>query len=72
MILGSVGSELIVLRLFEATRNEQDAWLRECGKIYRVIECSDSHKLSFITFLLVADAEYWCQGMQQLMQTQEG
>ncbi|XP_027915153.1 uncharacterized protein LOC114174516 [Vigna unguiculata] len=28
-----------------------------------------TQKLSFVTFLLVADAEYWWQGMQQLMQT---
>jgi len=41
----------------------------KCEKICRVIECTDAQKLSFVTFLLVADAEYWWQGMQQLMQT---
>jgi len=38
---------------------EADAWLRECEKIYGVIKCTEAHKLSFITFLLVADVEYW-------------
>ena len=36
-----------------------------------MLECTDEQKLSFVTFLLVVDAEYWWQGMQQLMQTRE-
>jgi len=43
----------------KATPDEADAWLKECEKICRVIECTDAQKLSFITFLLVVDAEYW-------------
>jgi len=43
----------------KATPDEADAWLRECEKICRVIECTDAQKLSFVTFLLVVDAEYW-------------
>jgi len=42
----------------KATPDETDAWLRECEKIYRVIECTDAQKLTFVTFLLVTDAEY--------------
>ncbi|XP_027922873.1 uncharacterized protein LOC114180780 [Vigna unguiculata] len=53
----------------KSTRDEADAWLRECEKIYRVIDCTDAQRLSFVTFLLVADAEYWWVGMQQLMRT---
>ena len=55
----------------KATPDEADAWLRECEKIYSVLECTDAHRLSFVSFLLVADVEYRCQGMQQLMQTRE-
>jgi len=55
----------------KATPDEADAWLGECEKICRVIECIDAQKLSFVTFLLVADVEYWWQGMQQLMQTRK-
>jgi len=44
--------------------DEADAWLRECEKICRVIDCTDAQKLAFVTFLLVADVEYWCEGMQ--------
>jgi len=51
--------------------DEADAWLKECEKICRVIECTDAQKLTFITFLLVADVEYWWASMQQLMQTRE-
>jgi len=42
-----------------AAPNEADAWLRECEKICRAIGCTDVQKLTFVTFLLVADAEYW-------------
>jgi len=55
----------------KSTPDEAVAWLRECEKICRVIECTDAQKLSFVTFLLVADAEYWWVGMQQLMETRE-
>jgi len=53
----------------KSTLDEADASLRECEKICRVIECTDAQKLPFVTFLLVADVEYWWVGMQQLMQT---
>ena len=36
--------------------HEADAWLRECEKICRVIEYTDAQKLTFVTFLLVANA----------------
>ena len=48
----------------KATPDEADAWMRECEKICGVLECIDAHRLLFVTFLLVADAEYWWQGMQ--------
>jgi len=55
----------------KATLDEADAWLRECEKIFRVIECIEAQKLTFATFLLVIDAEYWCMGMQQQMQARK-
>ncbi|XP_027927702.1 uncharacterized protein LOC114184591 [Vigna unguiculata] len=55
----------------KATPDEVDAWMRECEKICRVLGCTDEQRLLFVTFLLVADVEYWWQGMQQLMQTRE-
>jgi len=42
----------------KSTPDEVDAWLKECEKICRVIDCIDVQKLTFVTFLLVADAEY--------------
>jgi len=53
----------------KATPDEADAWMREYEKNCRVLECTDAQRLLFVTFLLVADAEYWWQGMQRLMQT---
>jgi len=53
----------------KSSPDEADAWLKECEKICRVIDCTDAQRLSFVSFLLVADAEYWWTGMQQLMQT---
>jgi len=53
----------------KSTPDKADAWLKVCEKIYKVIECTNAQKLTFITFLLVADAENWWAGMQQLIQT---
>ena len=36
-----------------------------------MIECIKAQKLTFATFLLVTNAEYWWMGMQQQMQTRE-
>jgi len=36
--------------------DEADAWLIECEKICREIECTDVQKLSFVTFLLVVQS----------------
>jgi len=55
----------------KATSDKADAWLRECEKICRAIGCTDRQKLTFVTFLLVADTELQWAGMKQLMQTHE-
>jgi len=55
----------------KATPDEAHAWLRECEKIFRVIECMEAQKLNFATFLLVTEAEYIWMGMQQQMQNRE-
>jgi len=55
----------------KATPDEVDAWLRVCEKIFRVIECTEAQKLTFATFLLVTEAEYWWIGMQQQMLNKE-
>jgi len=48
----------------KSTPDEADTWLRECETICRVIDCTNAQKLSFVTFLLVVDVEYWWVGMQ--------
>jgi len=55
----------------KATPDEADAWLRKCEKIFRVLACTKAQQLSFATFLLVGDAEYWWTGMQQMQTRQE-
>jgi len=40
----------------KATSDEADAWVRECEKIFRVIECTEAQKLTLATFLLVTKA----------------
>jgi len=55
----------------KATPDEADAWLRECEKIFRVLQCTEAQQLNFATFLLVGDAKYWWTGMQQQMQTRQ-
>jgi len=36
-----------------------------------VLACTEAQQLTFATFLLVGDAEYWLTGMQQQMQTRQ-
>jgi len=55
----------------KATPYEENAWLRECEKIFRVIKCTEAQKLTFATFLLVTEAKYWWMGMQQQMKIRE-
>jgi len=43
----------------KATPDEADAWPRKCKKICKVIDYTDARRLTFVTFLLVADVEYW-------------
>ncbi|XP_027927744.1 uncharacterized protein LOC114184626 [Vigna unguiculata] len=54
-----------------ATPDEADAWLRECEKIFGVMNCADEQKLAFAVYLLNNDAEYWWASIQQQMETKE-
>ena len=55
----------------KASPDEADAWLHKCEFFFKVMNCTDEHKLLFATYLLNDDAEYWWAGMQQHMQTRE-
>jgi len=48
-----------------ATPDDTDAWLKECEKIFWVIDWTEAQKLTYATFLLVDDTEYWWVEMQQ-------
>ncbi|CAJ1844425.1 unnamed protein product, partial [Sphenostylis stenocarpa] len=50
-----------------ATPDETDAWIRENKKIFRVIVCPEEQKLTYASFLVMGDAEYWWNNMQQYM-----
>ncbi|WVY91911.1 hypothetical protein V8G54_037425 [Vigna mungo] len=47
--------------------DKAEAWIRGNEKIFRVIICSEEEKLAYATFLLEDEAEYWWEGMQQIM-----
>ena len=55
----------------KASADEADAWLCKCEKIFKVMNCTDEHKLLFATYLLNNDVEYWWAGIQQQMQTRD-
>jgi len=52
----------------KATPNESDAWIRENEKIFRVLGCTNAQKLEYATFFIIGEAEYWCGGMQRMME----
>lgn len=52
----------------EATPDEADAWIRKIEKIFKAIACPEKQKLVYASFLLVDGADYWWDGMQQIME----
>ena len=37
-------------------------------KVFSVLACTDYQKVAFATYMLEADAEFWWNGMQQLLE----
>jgi len=38
--------------------NKVELWIKEMEKIFRVMNCIDNQKVSYVMFMLIAEAEY--------------
>jgi len=37
-------------------------------KIFRVMNCADNQKVNYVVFMLIVEAEYWCDGTRRLLE----
>ncbi|XP_061351087.1 uncharacterized protein LOC133296154 [Gastrolobium bilobum] len=45
-------------------------WLRDLTKIFRVMECSDSQRVNFATYMLQGNADWWWDGVKAQLEQQ--
>ena len=48
--------------------NAADAWIKEMEKIFSILTCTKEQKISFFAFILKVDAEFWWNGIRNLME----
>ena len=46
--------------------DKADEWIKAMEKIFSVLDCSDHQKVSFATYMLKADAEFWWNSVRRL------
>lgn len=46
-----------------------ELWLKEIEKIFRTMRCTNNQKLTFATYVLEGEAEYWWECTQKLLET---
>lgn len=51
----------------EPNPENADLWVQEIEKIFEVINCHDKAKVSYASYLLLGDAEYWWKGVKQIL-----
>ncbi|MDV3145731.1 MAG: hypothetical protein Q8736_02460, partial [Sweet potato little leaf phytoplasma] len=58
---------------FEGGYNPDEAmrWLQEIEKILEAMQCPDTQRVIYATFMLVGDAEKWWKHRQQLLQAEQ-
>lgn len=47
---------------------KDDLWLQEIEKVFVVMRCAEEVKVTYVTYLLLNDAEYWWRGARQLLE----
>jgi hypothetical protein len=54
--------------LGEMEPEKADLWLRKMEKIFNVLGCTDEAKVSYASYLLLGDAEYWWKGTRLMIE----
>ena len=48
--------------------DKADEWVKAMEKVFSVLDCTDRQKVTFATYMLEADAEFWWSGARQLLE----
>ncbi|XP_061366891.1 uncharacterized protein LOC133310020 [Gastrolobium bilobum] len=46
-------------------------WVKELEKIFLVMDCPNTHRVNFSTYLLIGEAEHWCRDIEASMKEAE-
>jgi hypothetical protein len=52
----------------ESEPEKADLWLQEIEKFFEVLRCPDGVKVTYASYLLLGDAEYWWKGTRQIVE----
>ena len=44
--------------------DKADEWVETMEKVFTVLDCTDRQKVAFTTYMLEADAKFWCNGVR--------
>ncbi|KAF7841751.1 Transposon Ty3-I Gag-Pol polyprotein [Senna tora] len=47
---------------------DAEEWIQELEKLFKVLRCSDEHKVQYALYMLASEAENWWKGARQLME----
>ena len=45
-----------------------DEWIKAMEKVFSILDCSDHQKVTFATYILEAEAEFWWNGVRRLFE----
>jgi hypothetical protein len=54
--------------LGETEPEKADLWIQEIEKIFTVLRCPDEVKVTYASYLLLGDAEYWWKGTRKMIE----
>lgn len=49
---------------------EAEHWIQELEKIFEIMACSADRRVTYATFMLMGNAEYWWQGTRRLLEAE--
>ena len=48
--------------------DKADEWIKAMEKVFSVLDCSDHQKVTFATYMLEADAEFWWNSVRRVLE----
>ena len=48
--------------------DKADEWVKAMEKVFSFLDCTDRQKVTFATYMLEADAEFWWNGVRRLLE----